>query len=265
MNKKKTAAYSLILVLAIIAIVFYYTNSSSPFPRDLYQVNFPLSRTSMGTVNTYLPIHTALSPELAAYYMGLFGFDLNLISETEYHFVAEGPIGIMTIDKYDSRIFFEASPQEASVATPSIESHEALKIAEEFIRGNFLFLNYEEAEVYYTDNLFDIRFIGRIGNIKSIAFNTRVVVDGSGNVIKLEYYNTTFEKYRPARIKTMEQAFYELPIDFPPQTRIVLDTASLVYIYENSLVQPAYIFKGQLWDGEKSYIFESSVKSAIFS
>ncbi len=243
-----------------------------PALAEIYQVQFPLEPAPMGTTNTYVPVYKPLGLDGALTFFSMFGLDVSEqalavhLQETDTYYRYLSPDAQVDVYKlggiirYNARFLPKKAGQKATVTTDG----EALLAATTFIDSKFLFLSYEETEVRKNpdDGLYTIRFLNRIGNIKNYAFATEVTVDAYGRIATMDYYDIRVQRLDSQHIKSMHQAFAQLPLDFPEGTRISLNRCELVYVYENSIVQPAYLFEGQYPVGNT---FQCFIPAAVFA
>jgi hypothetical protein len=128
--------------------------------------------------------------------------------------------------------------------------------------GNRLFvLFYEEAQVHFDGETYRVLFINRLSNLKNYAFTNEVRLDINGRIVSLDYYTLQYDKVGGCRVKTMKEAFKELP-EPPPSETVLLNSCQLVYIYDDSIIQPAYYFLGETLRESSSY--ECFVKAAVY-
>jgi len=227
---------------------------------EIYLLNFKLEKNVPGTINTYLPDYTEISFETARYYSALFNMTENE-EESESYYAFHNEDESLYVDKYVEKLRYESAPMASTDNREPISEEEAIDKALEFISEKLLLLGYDECKVRFDGDFFVITFVGGLANIKNLAFCTNAVLDKDGDIISLDYFNMTYTKLGSCRIKSMSDAFLELPIDFPEDVKIPLTRCELVYIYDNSIVQPAYLFEG-IYPGGQS--FSANVKAAIF-
>jgi hypothetical protein len=145
----------------------------------------------------------------------------------------------------------------SGVKISSQEPADIVKAAEYYYKKK-----YSDAIVKELADSYEIIFTTRLGKFQNFSFPSRARLDRRGNLIKLEQSDAEYESVYEAKIIPPMEAFNKLPA---PQslTRgpITLETCEIVYIYENSLAQPAYLFKGKTREGEA---FEAVVKASKF-
>jgi hypothetical protein len=201
-----------------------------------------------------MPKYKTLDIDGAIYYFLLFGMNVSepdvsaAIEETEQYFSCSDENGSVYVSKYGNLINYVT--KAAKGEDELITSEEALKIAEDFIDKRFLFLSYEEAETNFDGETYEVCFINRIGNIKNYSFTTSVTLNANGGVKSLTYYNIHYQRLGSVKTISMETAATRLPLDLPDGELIELAKCSLAYIYEDSVVQPAYLFEGVTSTGD---------------
>jgi len=274
MNKKTAVIICLIAGIGVLIKFLPQSRSISEYSRtgasknlsemynraeeDGYRISFPLENSPRGMINCYMLKYRPNIYDTAKKYAGLF-IDIETFSEDERAYIFSGEQGSMLIDKEINQIHFEAAlTEDKDVLLNSDE--QAIKIAADFIENHSLILIYEESQVRYDGYTYRVMFINRIGNLKNYAFSNKVTMDNYGRILTMDYYTTLYDKVGECRIKAMEEAFYELPALKDDETVLLL-SCQLVYIYDDSIIQPAYYFQGSAND-EKT--FEGFVKAAVF-
>ncbi|MDR1532623.1 MAG: hypothetical protein LBS62_10680 [Clostridiales bacterium] len=260
--------------------------------KRVYRLNFQLSRAPAGTAGLFLPRYIDISAETAANYAGGFyrrgrwqssrkPTGVLPSAPAKIQDISGGPIdageyylygdeqGTLRVYKYLSLIQYAASPRPAPDGRgaflpedPALTDKEAIKLASEHIENKFLLLNYSEAVVDFESEEYKITFIHRLGNIRDYAFPVVVTLDADGGLKAFDYYYVTYQRFDECRIKSMEQAFNELPVDFASDTEINLTKCNLVYVFKDSFLQPAYLFEGEL-DGGRFY--KCFVDAAVYN
>lgn len=226
---------------------------------DIYVINSNILKNEYNNLNVYAIKSNKISLEDAKKKAILMGVDI-FIGENEDYYIFCKDNKRIYIFKSINLIKFENNFNNKDISD-SISLESAVKIAEQFFNDNLLDNNYEEAVVEYNNKNYNVSFISRINNIKNYAIKNSVLLDSFGNIISANYYNVKYEKLRSFPIKFIKDAYYDLPINFEKGIKIYLEEIELVYIYENSIVQPAYFFKGITNTNQK---FESFVKASIY-
>ena len=275
MNKKLTVILCLILsgtwalvkFIPQIPILRDYSGTRSSFnlsnidiysEENGYRVSFPLERNPRGTINCYMLRYRPNAYETAKKYAGMF-IDIGSFAEDDDSFIFTGKQGSITIDKEINQIHFEAVLAEDKGELLGTEE-EAIKIATDYIEKRLLTLIYEEAQVHYDGYTYRIKFINRISNLKNYAFSNQITMDNYGRIITMDYYGIQYNKVGECQIKSMKDAFDELPVINEDQA-VLLSSCQLVYIYDDSIIQPAYYFQG---NANEDKTFECYVKAALF-
>ncbi len=235
---------------------------------QFYDVNFMMEKVAQGKVANYAPRLSVVDLEQALYFSKFFGVDRNF-KETEEFYSFENEKGYIQIDKFGSHIRFQSkgklelyNNEETQIEKVFLDE-EVIGLAEEFLSHNMDFFNYEEATVTDNDGIFTVTFIDRIGNLKNYAFPTTATLDKSGNILSADFYFFNYDRLNNLPIKTMEEAFYELPLDINENKNVKVDLkkCTLVYYYQKSIVEPCYLFEGELTDGSA---FKSFISATIY-
>ena len=137
----------------------------------------------------------------------------------------------------------------------------AINIAINFVEEIGLEIDYEEVKVVNYDGMYNVKFVEYINGIPSASFNTNVDVDKYGNIVGVNYFYVDYEKISTVNTKSVEDACLGLPINYPENFEIGLYYCELVYIYKNSIIQPAYLFKGTTSGGK---YFEYYVSASVY-
>jgi len=223
-----------------------------------YLASFPLEQTPRGTINCYMLKYRPSEYDTAKKSAGMF-IGVDSFQEDDESYIFSGKQGTITIDKDISQIHFDAAPNDEKAEMLSSDE-DAIKAAADFIEKRLLALVYEEAEVHYDGDTYRVKFINRIGNLKNYAFTNQVTMDNYGRLISMDYYTIQYNKIGECQIKSMRDAFEELPALEPDET-VLLSSCQLVYIYEDSIIQPAYYFQGSASDDSS---FQCFVKAAVY-
>jgi hypothetical protein len=232
--------------------------SSLEAPRG-YELGFEPDGLKIQEISCYMVKYRQANYDLALKYAKMF-FEIESVEENEDYFVFYGDAGTLTANKEATWISFEANPVSHHGEFPLDGDQAAIRAAEEFITGKMLVLFYEEVKVHFDQTNYRVTFINRISELKNYAFYTEATLDQFGRVMKLEYCNMLFDRIGRCQVKPMGQAFRELPA-LGDDEAVLLSSCQLVYIYDDSIVQPAYYFTGYA-SGDRS--FECFVKAAIF-
>ncbi|MDR1914146.1 MAG: hypothetical protein LBQ68_06675 [Clostridiales bacterium] len=237
------------------------TEQNAGGARDGYQYNFALDKNAGETVNCYMLKYRQDDYEGARKYAERF-IEIISFTEDEFSYTFIGGDGSVTIDKEINQIHFESAEASASGYQGSefITDKESIQLAENFIQNRMLVLFYEEAQVHFDGKKYRVNFINRISNLKNYAFSNRIIMDKFGNILTLDYFSIQYDKVGDCNIKSMDEAFCELP-KLTDKDNITLSDCQLVYIYDNSIIQPAYYFIGSAADDQT---FECFVKAAVF-
>jgi hypothetical protein len=260
MKKHKIIYYLSMLVFALVVAVGRGTEDeprladgrrvnrtrSTPSSRqEIYFPTFPLDRHPMGSVNCYRIKYARTDAETARFYAGLFGLH-GEFSADEDGYTFENEKGKLTVYRHNQQLTY--IPHSPPKQNP-----------EEFLRTRGLPLHYVEVRMAFNGENHIVTFVDYIDNLKNYAFNHTFLLDKDGGIIQADYFYIEYDTLGTTRIKSMREAFGELPKD--TEGPISLTRCRLVYYYENSVVQPAYFFEGE--DSEGGTV-EYFVKAAVY-
>lgn len=223
---------------------------------EMYDVNFILDNKESFNINTYFINRNETTESELEYYSEMFGVTDNLVTEKDkYVFSSEtATLEIMknvNMVRYTNKVLKGKNENK-------ISRMDSVDIVNEFLNINNIQFNYEEIVVNYKDNKYEVNFLKELGNIKNFSFVNSAIVDQQGNILNIEYYFVKYKKLRNLKIKSMREAFFEMPLDFDDQFLVELEECELVYFYKDSIVQPAYLFTGATSDGKA---FECFIKA----
>lgn len=269
MSKKYFALLLLVIVALTIkkplALTSFIKGSTSSFSeeekkvRSIYTINFDNNKNYYGYINVYKTRFNPPQYDIANYYSQLFNVKDNFVETDEYYAYLEN--GIKLYIYKDINLVKYQNNNISLNNTVKVNTETAVLKAKEFFKENYINLTYEEAFVEYDSGLYHISFVGRLNNLKNFAFKNNVTMDKYGNILDIKYYYNTYENIGKAKIMSVNEAFYNLPIDFDHNKKIYIYNFQLVYLYENSILQPAYFFQGKFLDGN---IFESFVIASVY-
>ena len=227
----------------------------------IYNISFRFARSRVD-VMTYLPVFKINDIDAAFGFARDFGFSeeaLEHFSETDYAYVFQYGGRELTVYKYLSYVVYLAERADSPAAAITVQ--DAITIGSEFMRKHNLPVEYKEVVANEYAGTFLVSYINKLSGLLNYAFPAIVEIDGAGNVFSVEFYHFEFERLARCGLMTMRRAFYELPTDFPEGTRIDIKRATLVYFFENSILQPAYLFEGEFEGGGAFRVF---VNAAVF-
>jgi len=222
-----------------------------------YKPDFTLSATPGGNLNQYLPTTPPVTPAFAESFAHTFGIG-GSAAETSAAFIYQDDEFRLSVSKSEGFLQLENMKNHA-LDTP-IGSAEASGLAEDFFR-RFFFTNYAQISLFADGNGFEAEFVPLLAGIKKNALNTTLYLDRCGNVLNMVYYFYTYENFARCPIMSEYDAFCGLPPSPADETPVTLTGCELVYVYDNSILQPAYLFKGYTKTGRS---FSCPVNASIY-
>ena len=228
--------------------------------KNRYDLSFKLSKTAPGNTNVYTPGYSPADYETADYFAKIFNID-NFCELDDFYLYIDNNRRLL-INKYTSMLeYHETYPQDEENPGTQITAQEASGIATRFFEEHLLFVNYEETKVDFENGLYTVYLIERLGNLKNYGFISHAVIDMYGRVIHAKYYFINYELIQTCKVKSMYDAYLALPLDFDDDFVVDLKKAQIVYIYEDSILQPAFLFEGEI---PGDMLFECFVNAAVY-
>jgi len=222
---------------------------------QLYTFHIELGTGSPGNSYIYMPVYEPMGEALAARLFESFGITgtPQSIIETGDAFFAADNRAMLTINKFERTLhytpFFEPRPPDLQ----PIDTDTANDIALEFVEARSLFVPHDNIETVFDGVTFELSFVNRLGGLKNYSFNTALTLDLYGRVLEFTYSDITFERLSSHEIISALEAGRYLPHDI--ESRVDIKSVELVNTFENSIVQPAYLFQGFFEDGSTFRVF----------
>ncbi len=262
---KRLLQFVFLIFMGLILISMLYEVKTAPvwqlqtnevFVTGNYKVLNPSNLPAIYRMNTYLPRFRENTRETADYYCNSFNIKGSFEEEEDFYCYSDKQ-SLLIVYKYMDYIRYESKVATVSV-NPSITPEEAVKKAMAFIEARCLSLKYDHTNTEFSDNTIKVTFVDKLGNYEKNDFNTCVTMDSDGRILSMDYYYLRYSIFNSCEIKSLIQAADELPEAYQ---EVVINDVVLNYVYENSILQPAYIFKGMNRDGSE---FSAYVKAANF-
>ncbi|MCL2354262.1 MAG: hypothetical protein FWC69_06520 [Defluviitaleaceae bacterium] len=232
--------------------------------RSFYDVNIPpytLNQDALRQAGVYLPIYSITYEEDLGEFLSSFSMEHATITPSEDYFVAKYDGRLLRVYKNLDLIEFEQSPSSLSTDPfkPPITNNQALDIANHFIVAHSFLQQPFSTHISREAGIINITFTPLLGKIENQAFPTTITLDEAGNVLHFRHFYFEYEELARGDIITAHMALSYLPQDHIEQ--ITITGYHLAYVFEESILQPAYIFKGHYPDGSP---FESQVSALRF-
>ncbi|GHV40691.1 hypothetical protein FACS189490_06280 [Clostridia bacterium] len=235
---------------SVITLTYYDSVAEDAHERveELYKLSFTMKKARPDSMVSYVPEQSSAFFEDAENILNKFSMKDFTVTETEESAVYENGEASVEIYKFWKTIVYENyiwKTERHEKITPL----KAAGIAREFLKERVF--NYSGiTEIAPNDSGgFDVSFYYKFAGVLCRAFPTVVSLDGYGNVFKLSYNETDYDKLGVSKIKTMREAYYGLSAD--ADEKADLKKCELVYFYADSVVQPVYLFSGER--GGKSF------------
>ncbi|MCL2854398.1 MAG: hypothetical protein FWE21_02115 [Defluviitaleaceae bacterium] len=224
--------------------------------RNFYQLDIRLHRNPLRQAAVYLPIYSITEKEDVKGFLGRFGMGCAEIFHYEDYFLAK--CGLRTLRAFHFLDLVEYTGVATEQGDP-IYQRKARSIAEDFARQNLFLQSPYNLEAVEHEKGFTITFFEDLGKIPNTAFPTVMEVDVFGNILFVSHFYFEYEELGRGDLLTPHAAMQALPQDHEGKIRI--KKYELVYAFENSILQPVYIFSGTYPNGSK---FEAQVPAIRF-
>ena len=224
----------------------------------LYSFEVSLPKASPGELHTYtmrfMPIEEASAMRL----FRDFGFAEHEVLQGDALLVGYNDSASMTIYRYTRGLRYISAPTARSVAARSqrrlISPEESEEIAMAFVARHGLYAPYHEVEAQPIPGGFAINFINRIGGLKiyqsdydDTPISTSLHLDAHGSPTQFVHAGASFERLSTHPAMSAHHASALLPTDHGH--KVTITSVELLYTLANSILQPAYLFKGTHQDG----------------
>lgn len=225
----------------------------------IYDANFIFDRTSVNTAKVYLPRYSVTEEQTAVFYARLFDFN-GICGDYDDYFLYTNGSEELYIDKYSGYIRYENNSVEAS--SEDVGEEAIIVKSKQFINNKILSMDYEKLAVNSGGGKYTVKLISDLSGYNNYAFPVVLTFNAKGDLASMDFYYFEYDTIDTVNLKTMKQAFGELPIDFEEGVKVDLKSCKIVYIYEESIVQPAYLFEGEITEGKT---FQCFVKAAKYN
>jgi len=228
---------------------------------EAYTFHIELSEHSPGSAYIYLPRYEPIDEGTAHRLFSAFGIahEPESIIETGDIYFASNSGALLTIYKFERTINYTRFFDPNTAGLTPIDTARAVELAHEFTEARGLYVPHYELETHLDGTNFSITFVNRLGGLKNYGFNTHIKIDRFGRVLEFTHSDITFDRLSSHKIMPMNEANNLLPTDIEGKAHIT--SAELVYTFENSIIQPAYLFSGTFDDGR---VFRNFVLAARF-
>jgi hypothetical protein len=162
---------------------------------------------------------------------------------------------------YDDSAYINISPEtkengEAVTRGGSLSPLDYAGRAREILRNASLPSDAVFCDIVYNETETEtvVLFFTEVDGLKDYAFPTAVAF--GEDRIEVRRYGYRYDRLGSVKIKEPLAAVYDLPFS---ESLIKLNTCELVYFFEDSIIQPAWLFKGTYSDGAE---FSAFVRAA---
>ena len=236
---------------------------------QIYDTNFIFDTKSTVTSKIYLPRYMATDSETAALYGALFDFPEPYESTEDYYvFGNDKKDKRLYVDQFFGHILYENSTAKTNIkeTAAAIQTNkDAIAAASRFIQSYHVEVPHQDVAVRFDGQSYTVQYIDTLDNYPNYAFPATIKLGKDGQISRFEQYAIEYDRIDTITLKTMKEAYLELPLDIDPGVRVDLKSCRVVYIFEDSVVQPAFLFEGEMTgDNIGETTFQCFVKAAKF-
>jgi len=236
---------------------------------DYVPLFFPNSY-NIGNVSSFIPSFRPTDLTSAERFATLFNMPEETYLESQDYFIFWNDYSTLRVYRHAPQIFYEShinGLQESPYGwnglfhtNEPLSDADRVAIAAAFLEERGLAWEFEEARIHTDGIRYIITFVNLMSNRLLLAFNNTVTMDYMGNILSLNYFFPEFERIHSGRVMTQTEALDALPVRDGMPTVYLVD-GQLVFIYADSILQPAYFFEGETLDGEPFAYF---VKAMVY-
>ena len=136
----------------------------------------------------------------------------------------------------------DGANESVTRSNPSDTPLNMITKAREALRGHKLFADFALYDTEYGESgSVTVRFYAEIDGVRDCAFPTAVTFNANNAAERIEMYSFKYERLGAVKVLDAETAVFHLPLT---EERVTLETYELVYFFEDSVIQPAWLFKG---------------------
>ena len=252
-------------VLFAIILIYLFNLSMREIPSSEagYTLRFNIPRNMPTMANNYALFYEPTTKITALEYAHRFRINTPPI-ECDEAFTFENETGILRVYRHIPKLIYEVFPGTSTFCNKKAREcriSQATSIMEEYnldITGEAVTLIENENTNENENGHFIVKFIDTIEDLKNHALNNTVTLDIEGNLVAIEYFFVELELLGACSIKSILQAFNELPNH---NGSVDITNVQLVYIYANSIIQPGYLFSGDDSEGEP---FSALIRACLY-
>jgi hypothetical protein len=228
----------------------------------IYDVNFIFDKSRGKSVGVYIPEYTRTDPDKAAQFADIFGLSGPAFDSGDNYVYGDGEESLL-VDKYSG--YIDYTLEQVMAEAEPVDDEAVIAAVGDAVKKYGLGTDYDSVDIERGDG-YNVRLAGRVSGLPDYAFPCILRFDAGLNLTRIQRRFFGYERIAGADILTMKEAYRRLPTDYPQGTAINLDSCQLVYMFDDSVVQPAYLFKGESFpaenpDGEP---FRAFVKAAKY-
>ncbi len=259
-----------VIIIVVLILFFYITNinirtetlqtTTEKFSSNI-DLNYKIFNILGGSRNVFIPIMGTNTLEDTTNYINIFNLDGDIEeSDIYYKLIDKESNDYICVYKNSKSFKYVKNVNQEKGIMEHINEDEAIIKSNEFLSKYNFDLLYDEIVVKSYSTHFDIFYISKLDNMKNHSFLNNVRLDKKGNIIYFKYYDVSYKKLGQIEIINEQTAYQKLLSELETPYKISISSSELVYIYENSVCMPHFVFRGSNEIGEKIEIFINARK-----
>jgi len=223
-------------------------NAGASGYRDYYQTDFPMPKNSLAIGTAWIPIYSMGEERHISELLSAFDMPSAEIIEYDEYFEAHYPnetSSRKTLRIYKALDLIEYESRTKDFGKEEIDNDKALEIADAFLHNTLLYAPPYYTEITRYSKEIKLTFARHLESLPNLAFPTYVIMDLAGNITSISHFYFEYEAIGNADIITLKQALALLP-KCSEHGKIHIHNYQLVYAFEDSIIVPAYRFRGQM-------------------
>jgi hypothetical protein len=229
-----------------------------------YDISFAFPRRGMDNAALYIPDYDFIEKHQAELYLRFLGIgDSSPEDDGDGAFyIFKGTDGELHVNKHYNRIIARFNNPLTNQSF-ELDEESALQKALDFMDKTPLPFDYALSAVHPVDGGWSAVFYRDIGGLICRDHPVRITMDDGGNIVSMDYYRLTYEKIASVSLITMKDAYYSLP-PLSDELKADLKKCTLVYRFEDSILQPAFYFEGEIVQEQDVVPFSYYVNASKF-
>jgi len=226
----------------------------------VYDANFVFDTSRVKRAGIYLPRYELMDIEQAMSFARRFEVESEPVETDDFYFFSDGDSSLY-VDRFSGLIRYTRELGGEPLEWAPLDGEEAAEMASAIFAALNLPSRFAAFDVRREGTDTRVELYDMLDGFIDTAHPRTVVFGADGELQSLSSPLAPYDRIASVRLKTMKEAYSLLPTEFPPGVKIDLKNCDIVFILADSVVQPAYRFRGKTSDGDE---FVYYVRAALF-